>query len=111
MTFHIFLIWSGSCEEMLHFYDHLNNNDRNVKLCMEHSNTTIHFLDLTIFKSKYGKLHTNVYRKTTDINTMLKADSCFLRICDTDNASKTLELAKMYIYFKANLDGSYLLLT
>ncbi len=33
------------------------------------------FLDLTIFKSKYRKLHTNVYRKTTDINTMLKADS------------------------------------
>ncbi len=71
----IFLIWSGSYEELLQFYDHLNNNDRNVKLCMEHSKTTIHFLDLTIFKGKDGKLHTTVYRKTTDRNTMLKADS------------------------------------
>ncbi len=70
----IFLIWSGSYEELLQFYDHLNNNDRNVKLCMEHSKTTINFLELTIFKGKDGKLHTTVYRKTTDRNTMLKAD-------------------------------------
>ncbi len=97
----IFLIWSGSYEELLQFYDHLNNNDRNVKLCMEHSKTTINFLELTIFKGKDGKLHSTVYRKTTDINTMLKADSfhpnwlknnipfgqfqCLRRICDTNN--------------------------
>ncbi len=97
----IFLIWSGSYEELLQFYDHLNNNDRNVKLCMEHSKTTIHFLDLIISKGKDGKLHTTVYRKTTDKNTTLKADSFhpnwlksnipfgqfqrLRRICDTDN--------------------------
>lgn len=97
----ILLIWGGSYDELLQFYDHLNNNDRNIKLCMEHSKTAINFLDLTISIGKDGKLHTTVYRKTTDRNTMLKADS-FLqnwlknnipfgqfqrlrRICDTDN--------------------------
>lgn len=71
----ICLIWTGSEDELSMFHDLLNNNDRNVKLSMEHSKTTINFLDLTISKGLDGRLHTTVFRKITDRNTMLRADS------------------------------------
>lgn len=97
----ILLFWTGSEEELLLFYDFLNTKNRNIKLCIEYSQNSINFLDLTISKGERDKLHTTVYQKTTDKNTVLKADSFhpkwlkdnipfgqfqrLRRICDTDS--------------------------
>ena len=96
----ILLFWTGSEEELLLFHDSLNTNNRNIKLSIEYSKTKVNFLDLSISKGEEGQLHTTVYRKPTDRNTVLKADSFhpnwlknnipfgqfqrLRRICDTD---------------------------
>lgn len=77
---------------------------------MEYSKDNIHFLDLNISKNEKGCLHTSIFRKPTDGNTILRADSFHpkrlkenipygqfqrvRRICDqeTDYSVKSAEL-------------------
>lgn len=71
----ILLIWSGSESELSLFHSYLNNTNPNLKLNLEFSHTQISFLDLKISKDLNGDLHTSIFRKPTDRNTILKADS------------------------------------
>lgn len=82
----------------------------NIKLSLEYSKVCINFLDLTVSKDNQGTLHTSVYRKPTDRNTILHAKSFHpnwlkenvpygqfqrvKRICDQDHVfeSKSLEM-------------------
>ncbi len=51
---------------------YLNSRTKNVIFTMECDPVSIHFLDVYICD---GKLHTDLYRKTTDRNTILRGDS------------------------------------
>lgn len=71
----IILLWSGSKTELLSFHSYLNNTNRNLKLSLDFSPSEINFLDLKISKDGNGDLHTSIFRKPTDRNTILRADS------------------------------------
>ncbi|XP_055767325.1 uncharacterized protein LOC129842721 [Salvelinus fontinalis] len=82
---------------------------------MEYSKDNIHFLDLDISKNDKGCLHTSIFRKPTDGNTILRADSFHpkrlkenipygqfqrvRRICDqeTDYSVKSAELENRFL--------------
>lgn len=71
----IILFWSGSETELLQFHSYLNNTNRSLKLSRDFSSSEINFLDLKITKEANGDLHTSIFRKTTDRNTILRPDS------------------------------------
>lgn len=75
----ILFVWSGNEEELLQFHEYINTTNPNIKLSIEHSKTSINFLDLTISIDDNNLLHTTIYRKGTDRNTLLRADSFHLR--------------------------------
>ena len=78
------LLWSGSETELLQFHSYLNNTNRGVKLSLDFSVSEINFLDRKITKDVNGDLHTSIFRKSTDLNTILRADS-FHPPCLIDN--------------------------
>lgn len=96
----VLLIFDGSESQLLEFHGYLNAINPNIKLSLEYSLTSIHFLDLTIYKDSDGQLHTTLFRKNTSRNTVLRADSfhppqliknipygqfqCVRRICDRE---------------------------
>lgn len=69
-----FLIWTGNENQLNDFFDYVNSRMPSISFTMEKNKNTIHFLDVEITK-KENKLNTTVYRKPTDKNTILSADS------------------------------------
>ena len=100
----LLFIFDGSESQLLEFHKYLNSLNENIKLTIEYSQQTINFLDLTIFKDEFGKLHTTIFRKEMSRNTLLRADSFhpthlienipygqfqrLRRICDDDDEFK-----------------------
>ncbi|KAJ1205904.1 hypothetical protein NDU88_001325 [Pleurodeles waltl] len=70
----IFIIWKGDVESALNFVARLNDNEYNLKLTEQHSNTSIQFLDVEVTVEN-GLVHTNLYRKKTAGNSLLNARS------------------------------------
>lgn len=68
-------IFSGPLEQLKEFHQYLNCSNPNIKLSLEYSQSEIHFLDLNITVDEQGYLHTSIFRKVTDRNTILHADS------------------------------------
>ena len=70
----IFFIWEGSVEELMEFEKFANSLIPGISLKFEFSNTTVNFLDTTIYKnfdeSSYS-LQTKVFFKTTDTHQLL----------------------------------------
>ena len=71
----ILFLFSGSEQELLDFHSYVNSLHSNLKLTLEFSKTEISFLDLRISINENGLLNTTIYRKSTDRNTILRADS------------------------------------
>jgi hypothetical protein len=69
------LLWTGPEDECISFRQYLNSINPNIKLTMEYNKDNIHFLDLDISKINKSCLHTLIFRKLTDGNTILRADS------------------------------------
>lgn len=106
---------NGSTQQLQDFHEYLNDTNPNIKLSLEFSKTSINFLDLNIFVDSEGALHTTIYRKPTDRNTILRADSFhpsslisnipfgqfqrLRRICDTDMDFEA-QSNEMYSRFK-----------
>lgn len=106
--------FKGTEANLLEFHKYVNSINPNIKLTLEYSQTEIAFLDLLISKEENGDLHTSIFRKSTDRNTILRADSFhsqhliknipygqFLRlkrICDTqeDYQTKSVDMAKRF---------------
>lgn len=63
-------------QQLQEFHQFLNATNPNIKLSLDFNDNEIHFLDLKIFKDSVGLLHTSIFRKETDRNTILRADSC-----------------------------------
>lgn len=110
----LFFIFSGSQQQLLDFHAYLNNANNNIKLSLEYSGTEINFLDLKISLDQQGTIHTSIYRKSTDRNTILRAESFhpknlisnipygqfqrLRRICDSDSDFE-LQAQQMYDRF------------
>lgn len=70
----IFCVFQGSINELHDFFNKLNNFDENLTFTMEFSKEKVHFLDMWVINDN-GRLTTTLYRKETDKNTLLLANS------------------------------------
>lgn len=61
--------------QLLEFHHYVNSINPNIRTTIQYSRTEIPFLDLLISVDDNGDLHTSIYRKDTDRNTLLRADS------------------------------------
>lgn len=68
-------LWKGTVEELKNFLTYINSSTSYLSFTMEHSNQSIDFLDLTIFKDENSTLQSTLYRKPLSRNTLLQADS------------------------------------
>lgn len=68
------LLWSGSQEQLLEFYEHLNRNVWGIRFTMQCSVSHIEFLDVELYV-RDNMLHSRLYRKQTACNSILHAES------------------------------------
>ena len=61
----LFLIWTGTKQQFEDFICSLNNQHPSIKFSYQISNTSIYFLDTTVY-IKNRKLHTTIFTKPTD---------------------------------------------
>lgn len=71
----VFILWSGSREDLSRLMDLLTVNTFNLSFTMECSQIKINFLDLQIHLDCDGTLHSSLYRKPSSGNTILHAAS------------------------------------
>ena len=71
----IFMVFVGSEDELFQFKEYINGTHHTLKFTMEHSREQIDFLDLRISTDNEGNLQTTIFRKPTDRNTILHANS------------------------------------
>ncbi|XP_026098621.1 uncharacterized protein LOC113069710 [Carassius auratus] len=71
----VILMFSGSEKELVDFHVYVNSLNENLKFSLDYDLHTINFLDLRISKDNEGFLHTSIFRKSTDRNTLLHANS------------------------------------
>ena len=68
----IFLVWSGSENELKSFINYLNQIHDTIKFTHTYSKKEVTFLDTTIYKNqKTHKLQSKLYTKPTDTKTLL----------------------------------------
>lgn len=76
----VFFVWSHGLGELYNFLDYINDKFASIKFTMElESNNSLPFLDVRVTKSSNGVLSTNVYRKPSDPELYIRADSCHTR--------------------------------
>ena len=71
----VFFIWKGTETELKTFFEEINQVHPTIKFDHNHSKSEIHFLDLTVYKDKAGKLATKVHTKSTDRQAYLHKNS------------------------------------
>ncbi|KAL8581298.1 hypothetical protein ACOMHN_028324 [Nucella lapillus] len=71
----IFILWTGSEEELLQFFEFINGYHPTIKFTMNHSTNSLPFLDVLI-SLKNGYLHTDLSSKPTDTHAYLHNTSC-----------------------------------
>ena len=69
----IFMIWTGTKQELLIFLEKLNSKHKTIKFEHKISHSNISFLDTLIYKDKKCTLQTTLYRKPTDQQSYLHA--------------------------------------
>ena len=62
----LFLIWTGSEQELLGIMNDLNKKRPSIKFEFRYSLTKIEFLDILVYKDQNNTLQTTIYRKQTD---------------------------------------------
>ncbi|CAJ0929938.1 unnamed protein product [Ranitomeya imitator] len=70
----VFIIWKGTEEECVAFFDNLNSNPHNIFLTYSCSARDVTFLDLRVFPHEQH-LATNLFRKPTATNALLEFSS------------------------------------
>ncbi|MCG8031445.1 MAG: GIY-YIG nuclease family protein [Candidatus Thiodiazotropha taylori] len=71
----IFMIWTGTEQELQLFYEHCNNFHRTIKFTMEFSTKEITFLDTRVRRDNNGKISFDLYCKPTDKHCYLQFKS------------------------------------
>ena len=67
----IFIIWTGTKQELLIFLEKLNSKHKTIKFEHNISNSNISFYITLIYKDKNNTLQTTLYRKPTDQQSYL----------------------------------------
>ena len=62
----IFMIWIGSKESLLAFFNEINTMHESIKFDCKYSLGSINFLDTTVFKNSQRSLSTKLFSKPTD---------------------------------------------
>ena len=62
----LFMIWTGSEQELLDLMSDLNKEHPSIKLQFKYSPTKIGFLDVLVYKYHNNILQATIYRKQTD---------------------------------------------
>ena len=70
----VFVIWQGTTDTLLDFYNYLNNSHAHLKFTIAHNTQEISFLDILI-KRDGNSFATDLYRKKTDTCSYLHGDS------------------------------------
>ena len=92
----IFLLWTGTFDELLIFVEEFNKLHPTIKFDAKHSKTTVEFLDTRIYKSKDGKLQTTLHTKPTDRQSYLHNKSYHPKSCKRSIAySQALRIKKI----------------
>lgn len=74
----VFIIWTGTQEELTIFHTFLNNLDDDIKFTLNSSTTNVQFLDTNV--TKMGtQLSTSIYMKPTDKKNLLRYNSAHPR--------------------------------
>ncbi|XP_029455953.1 uncharacterized protein LOC115090676 [Rhinatrema bivittatum] len=71
----IFILWSGTEQELHLFEKWINTCDENIQFVLNYNFVEISFLDVSLKKMEDGAIVTTVFKKSTDRNTMLHFDS------------------------------------
>ena len=71
----LFMIWTDTEEELLKFTNELNQKHKTIKFNFKYSKTKIEFLDVLVYKDSNNKLQTTLYKKPTDRQSYLHANS------------------------------------
>ncbi|KAM4030038.1 uncharacterized protein ACNLHF_022024 isoform 2-T2 [Anomaloglossus baeobatrachus] len=66
---------AGTEGDLKKFVDYLNMNSLNIKLTSHHSQVSMDFLNLNIYRKMDNSLHTKIFRKPTAVNALLSAQS------------------------------------
>ena len=69
------LIWTKSENELLTFFEKLNQQHPSIKFEMKHSKDKIEFLNTLIYKDKNNNIQTNLYKKPTDRQNYIHSKS------------------------------------
>lgn len=64
----------STVEELIEFHSYLNSCNEHLKFTLEYDRNSISFLDVQIYKED-NKIKTDLFRKSTDRNTILRGDS------------------------------------
>ena len=74
----IFLLWTGTPEDLDVFFDHINSFHPTIKFTITSSTDQLPFLDILI-SLKNGFLKTDIHSKPTDSHAYLPSSSCHPR--------------------------------
>ncbi|XP_063044279.1 uncharacterized protein LOC134438605 [Engraulis encrasicolus] len=70
----IFFIWDGDENQLQEFHTYMGENNQHLKFTMSVDKTKMNFLDILVMREG-NELKTNLYRKSTDRNSLLHAES------------------------------------
>ena len=71
----LFMIWTDIEEELLKFINELNQKHKTIKFDFKYSKTKIELSDVLVYKEINNKLQTTLYKKPTDRQSYLHANS------------------------------------
>lgn len=74
----ILCIWQGDAKLLQRFLEKLDKNPWGIKTTHKYSKKEVHFLDVTLYV-KDNTLQSELFRKDTAANSILRADSCHPR--------------------------------
>ena len=72
----VFLLFKGTREELHNFFLFVNACSDHLKFTMSFDFHSLNFLDLLITRGDDNRLYTDLYKKPTDRNSLLRAESC-----------------------------------
>lgn len=80
----------GTVQDLECFMSSLNINNVNIKLSFKHGRKNIDFLDALSSTDDNGYFSSDLYRKTTDTNTLLHAKSSYPKTIDTQHTCQSI---------------------
>uniref|UniRef100_A0A803K142 Reverse transcriptase domain-containing protein n=1 Tax=Xenopus tropicalis TaxID=8364 RepID=A0A803K142_XENTR len=66
-----FFLWYGTDEDLLTFVNDLNGVPSSIRFTVHRDKHSIDFLDVTVYKDSNNQLHTKIFQKPTDRNSLL----------------------------------------